>query len=400
MQHRAAVVAAAAVGLVAVASCTSAPVTRTAVTRSAITAPACPAHHPAPGWSTPGQPTGQLVPPGAVGLVDCAYDAPMAVNGQKVLSSHPAQGKRLRGAAAVQGYAILLDQQPTSTPACRAAALGHGGRSVGEKDALLFSYADGRTLTLDWGGQCSAVAGLDGHAVKPSFQASSTLLALSGRPNIIVGRPIVARHLVGLTVAQARQRRHRITVDAELVDPRAPLGAVLTQSPVAGSRTMPGNGYDVIVAVPSERACQASDIAMTVSGGGAGAGTAFGALTLRDVSRTACSLRGRLRVSALGSTGQQLSKNTVAVRGAANGQLVLSAHGLTAVIELSSSNFAGNCTGSVAVPTRWRLQLSGSALSIRNTARHDNPRTIICSGKVGLGPATLPGDIVVSDSGY
>jgi hypothetical protein len=357
---------------------------------------ACPAKLPAPGWTAPGPAAGTdtLVPPGAVELIDCAYNLPVASNGRKTRSAEPQRGPLVRGAKAAQGYAILLARQPSARRSCRPSAVPNASHLEGMQNALLFAYPDGRTFALDWGGRCSAVAAPGDRTIKPSFQASAELVALQPPAPGLPGRIVAARDVVGLTVAQARQRGTHVSVTAELSDPNAALGTVLTQAPTAGAHTMRGDGYEVVVAVRRERACLPADLSIgALGGGGAGAGTAFGSLTVRDVHAAACVIRGPLRISALGSDGEELSSNVIAVHGVASGSLVLSTEGLTALVELSSTNFAGNCTGPTTVPSRWRVELSTGEVTVPNVTRHRAPYVIVCDGKVGVGPMTVPGSI-------
>lgn len=114
-----------------------------------------------------------------------------------------------------------------------------------------------------------------------------------------------------------------------------------------------------------------------------------------------CSLRGPLHVVATTETGQTLANpNTVEVPQ----PLVLSgqapappqpatANTLAASILLSSTDYAGNCNGTVTYPRAWSVIFpDGSELIAPVSTRHSvGPPIIVCDRRVGVGPASFTG---------
>jgi Protein of unknown function (DUF4232) len=366
---------------------------------------------PAPGWSGGAAIAGPIVPAGAVALIDCGYDYPKPKNGKKTFPRGPMVGPRIHGAMTVSGYALTIDQQRPVGATCRAEAVTPRSAGQGAQDALVFTYPDGRTLTLDEGGQCRAIAGPDARTVTSDFQGESALDGLDLPFSMPDQRSKRAADIVGMTVTQATRRGAILTVDAELLDPHLPLGTVLVQSPAAGQPTSEGRQVDVDVAVRRGPICTAHQLRATYTGGGAGAGTAFAFITVRDASRASCTLQGPLRVTALDSDGSSLASNVISVKGTALAPFVLTAaatarsaydgSALVAETFLSSTDYAGNCTGPAPRPASWRIDLLGRQTGdtgivatpyapkrLRGTG---GPPIIVCDGKVGAGPATLPG---------
>ncbi len=377
------------------------------VTRSsALSRLACPASYPAlPSARRVAGAT--LVPPGAVLLVDCGYGYPVAAaNGAgKVFPPGPWAGPRVSGPA-VAGYALLLDRQRPAAPGQVSCLLQLVERGAAPRDVVLFGYPDGRVLTVAWDSYCSVAIGASGSSASLSSLASDSLTGLLAAFDATLApaghgsRP--APSLVGLPVTTAARlagaKGFSISVSGELAQPGPPLGTVLVQTLPPGAATAIPDRLDLVVSVPPAADCTAAELRAMFSAQEPGAGTAFADLEIRDVGDEPCTLRGPLRVTALGARGQPLAAtNRVPVEG----PLVLSPRAparsaagpatLTAEVGLSSTDYPGNCSGRTGHPSSWRITLADrSQLIASGTGRvPEFPPVITCGGHVGAGPATF-----------
>ncbi|HVA58947.1 MAG TPA: PASTA domain-containing protein [Mycobacteriales bacterium] len=354
----------------------------------------CPAGYPVPSGSA----GPALVPTGASSVLDCGYDYPIAVKSPtpaKIITPGPNAGPTVTGPA-VAGYALLLDRAHTVAPGgCLAASSGS------PQDALLFGYPDGRRLVLDWRASCQQLTGPAGRQVQLSQLTTGYLISLLAEANSPTGADRVP-DVVGLSldtaVRQGSVAGLQVTDDAELTD-TAPLGTVLAQGLAAGARVN-GGGFGLLVSVPSsEPACTISQLGGAYTPGGPGAGTAFANISLRDASAAPCALYGTLQVTAVGSAGQAL---TTPQRAVVQGPLVLTpkavdgwplpATELAAAIGLSSTDYAGNCSGPVGHPTAWQVTFPGGGqltVPVHSAQPINFPPILVCGHQVGVGPASL-----------
>lgn len=359
---------------------------------------------------------GPLVAEGAIAVVDCSYGYPVTVGGRKQPVATPLAGPRVRGGRAVAGYALVLNEAPLASPGQAACMRAQAVSGRFPRDLLLFGYPGGRVVRVDWSISCwlagrswgSVALRTRGPAVALDPLATDTLASLLDSVSGPSARGRGTRptpSLVGLAmpaaVAAAAREGITLSVDAELLDRGAPLGVIELQTPPPGARGNPGIPVSVILAVSDQPACTASQLRATAASGVPGAGTSFAAITLRDTGAHPCSLRGPLQVVATTAAGQALAvPNAVPVAQ----PLVLSGQApppphpatpatLSASILLSSTDYAGNCTGTLTYPRAWRVSFpDGSELIAPVSTSHSTgPPIIVCDHRVGVGPVAFTG---------
>lgn len=389
-----------AIVLAALGACSATPVSHHSASASL-----CPTRPPPLGWSGGSGPsTDALVPGGATSLVDCTYNSYGVIKGAKQRLVDPVHGVVVDESLEVASYAELLAD--AATPRCaRSAGLGITDQSS-PSDVLLWSYPSGETWALARGGRCSAVAGPDGHAVTPTFEASTLLVGLSAAIEVPQAGERPAPALIGMSLPQALAAHHDLAVVGELHSHDDLIGTVMLTDPPAGVQMLPGV-VGIVVAVHRVPGCRAANLRGSASTGEPGAGTSFSRLTLRDVGVHACSLHGRIQVEALGSNGRLLARRVIPVSSGGPDPLVLVPaaetgkaryqSALTASAILSSTDYTGNCTSGYSLVDDWRVILlaghrSSTVADIPSQERPPgNEEVIVCGGRFGAGPFSLAG---------
>jgi hypothetical protein len=190
-------------------------------------------------------------------------------------------------------------------------------------------------------------------------------------------------------------------VNGELLDASVPLNTVDVQSPPPGAPASTDEPLSLTVAVPPTTTCTANELQGAATPGEPGAGTAFTTLMLRNISPRPCTLTGPLRVTPMDEHGRALAAtDTIPVPQ----PLVLSANSpdpselaepdtLAASVLLSSTDYAGNCTGPVGHPQDWEVTLPDrSQLMVSAPSQSSSfPPVIICAEQVSAGPVSFVG---------
>lgn len=215
----------------------------------------------------------------------------------------------------------------------------------------------------------------------------------------------VAPNLLGQTLRHAadtaRRAGDQIELGGELVD-SSPAGTVLLQGPTLNHR------IEVIAAVHHSPPCRTGQLAIQYLPGGAGAGSDFGTILLRNTSVSWCELDGPAVIS--GRTGSQRVTNTLELAIAGDLELspaaaaavpghALPADQLVASLMLSAE-YRDDTDGSLCdphwvVPVTWRVVLGAVTLAVTNGRATASARPlgagglITCRGRFGGAPIRI-----------
>jgi hypothetical protein len=409
-QHRGwtAVFALAAPLLTVVACGTTPTASRTGAALASCPAKSPPLTLPRLGARTPS------LPVGAIAATICQYAAPLA--GGKAASA-PLRRLGLLGAAADGLSAVLNGAGPMTSQALRcdgAATL------LPFEQVIYFGYRDGRYARV--------VVTFTNCQLAVVTAASGSGVLTSPIQDDLFGYTLVTAHdrgqrvpdVIGLAVRRAisvAQRQHfTLTVDGEAVDPAVPAGTVIFQVLPAAVPDPGPSPYSLstVVAVHSAPECRASELRLSYRAGGAGAGSDFGEILLRDVTSAPCHVGGRLQITGVNANGRPAT-NTVTATIAAPGVLTpdtpavhdlapvppgVLAWLLQAAYRDDGTSPNGLCAAHYVIPARWRVRLpDGSVVLVPNADSGSQLRLVsshaglvTCRGRLGAkGQATLGG---------
>lgn len=383
------------------------------------TAAACGAAAPPLGLPPRAGPATELVPRGPVSASVCQYDTNVPANKLRDMPRRIV----LSGTAAA-GLAAVIDSAEPVTPAAK--PCDRPVHVLPFSQEIVFSYPTGaaRTVTVAFTDCDLAMIAASGRAGQLPFQVDADLFAYTSITTERDGSA-PAPDLIGLsgTAIVARARRSHFTVNfgGAVIDEAVPSGTVVFQSLPAGARDSgPGGDVDVILATGRAPDCTASQLALTYLGGGAGAGSDFGTVLVRDTSARPCTLTGPLLVTGLGADGRA---DTTTIRGSVSGVSVLTPHAgpirwrppgtlagtrpgeLTDELDLISAYRDGPanvdnglCTPLWVVPATWRVTFPGGhALTVANADPADQLKLagsgglVTCRGRLGLAQAASVG---------
>lgn len=356
----------------------------------------CPAANPpSPRSGAAGSGTGaDLVPPRPLAAVICQYGP-----------GHAAMAPRIvfrRNAA--DGLAALLDD--ASPPPRRDRRCSRPSHLLPVLQLIRFSYAAGPQVSaqLDYSDCMIAVVTAHGRLGILVSPAQDDLFAYTSVPPGTHDAGSVTPDLIGLSAAAAHSRaRHNglaLQQDGAVLDPRVRTGTVVFQSLSAGTPmgpAGPGQQVSVIIAVHAASACRPPQLGLDYIGGGAGAGSDFGTVILRDVSAAPCRLPGPLRLAGLDATSRRVTQSvrypvaTPAVLSPDAPRVTqltaLSPGELVGVMVLSAeyrddpSSPDGICAARRIVPAIWRIQLpSGASVTVPNSDSLDTGRQFAPDG--------------------
>jgi len=157
-------------------------------------------------------------------------------------------------------------------------------------------------------------------------------------------------------------------------------------------------------------ACTVAELALDYQGDGAGAGSDFGTIWIRDVAAQPCLLRGPVELTGIDRAGKAVTYTVTypvhegpalspkAVRvpigttpapGKVVGALLLSAE-----YRDDPSSLNGLCEQNRVVPAHWRLSLPGGALIVANSS-HDPAFPAYSSLLTCRGELNTPSPIIV-----
>lgn len=366
-----------------------------AVSDSAITDAARPASLRCPITTPPVEPnagaTGAPLAPNPTGALECVTNEPAA---KRVATD---AGQPLPASIAVV-LARLLDQ---AVPAD--AATSRHCAPVRPLTVTRFGYPSGPVDVID-SSHCSAshVAYIHNHAyVLPTLLASY----LFGAPDpAATFSPLLVGQTMAHAAATARRVGDQVDYAGELFDASA-ADTVLLQYPTLDHQV------GIIAAVGHSPACRAGQLAIQYLPGGAGTGSDFGTILLRNISASWCQLDGSAAITGL-AAGRPVTKTvTVTVAGdlelspraaaAVPGQ-ALPADQLAASLLLSAEyrddTDGRMCTPHWIVPKVWRVVLDAITLTVANGRATANARPpgagglITCRGHFGGGPIRIAMD--------
>lgn len=384
--------------LTLIAACGSRPATTMAAGSSTVRCPATALHTVLPAGGADGA---ALVPRGPRTAVICQY-AMTSLAGK--VTGLPVR-ITLTGVAAAGLAAVLDSALPVTPEARRCARPAHLDPFA---QVIVFGYGGGRE-------QRAAVAFTDCDFALVAVGPDHGELPMQTDADLFEYTSLTATRdgstmepdLIGLSATAAARQAHRqhftVYIDGAVLDPGVAAGTVVFQSPPAGAHdSLPGRDVAVILATRKVPACTASQLALSYLNGGAGAGSDFGTLLVRDSSARPCTLTGPLTVTGLGTDGRPdtttrgmevtgpavLTQNAGPVRWRPPGELAGTRPGeLTGVLRLISeyrdgpaSVDGGLCQPLWVVPATWRVGLpDGRHLLVRN-ADPANPAGLVRSG--------------------
>jgi hypothetical protein len=167
---------------------------------------------------------------------------------------------------------------------------------------------------------------------------------------------------------------------SEFVDPSAPFGEVVWQTPLASSVQDRGDaGAELIVAVDRSPPCRAAELHGEYVNGGFGTGDHFGTIVVLDAGRAPCTLAGRLALVGVDAAGRP---DTNATTIPATPPLVLSprASGTTITTLYASFIIGGGLCRRETAPARWLLHVAGG--TVRFPDGHAMPPDQLVYGQV------------------
>jgi hypothetical protein len=347
----------------------------------------CPA---TPAVPTGVRPQGELVAAGATSVHLCGYS---------------------EGSARPPLSATTLDTGPANALAdlinsASAAPVSTCNPTLAGLDVLLeFLYPNGSVdgVNAVTNGCQPAVFLADGQArtLDQTLQTSIEAAAIGTPPGSSgAGAPDLYGEAANAAIAHAPG--YDVGFGGQEVDQNVPEGTVLLQNPPAGQSEI-GNQISVIMAAHIHPDCTDRELAITFSGGGAGAGNDFGALYLRNVSADPCTLVGPIHVVGTDKGGTHVtSVLTVTVpaglmltpRSSADpsrGQPPLGE--VAAQIQMAAeyrddpSSPNGLCDVHWVIPAAWLVSLSSGSTSVPNASPNSAPdpftNLVTCRGNVG-----------------
>jgi len=309
----------------------------------------------------------------------------------------------VRGQAA-SGLAALIDSAGPMTKHTR--SCDRTASELPSSQALVFGYRAKPTATAAiWFTTCSlAVVAAGDRLAVLTDPVQSDLFALTSLTAHDRGPRTPGLIGMGMrsAAAVASRSRFELYVDGEAIA-RSSVGSVIFQVLPAGIPDAgPGTQVSVILAVRSGPACTAGQLALSFSGGVAGAGNMFGTVLVRDVSGQPCTLTGPLRLTGIDRAGRPVTRTlTFAVTGVAvlsprtgpfsqrvifAGNPTQTARGafvgqLHIVAEYRDAPNGRYCSPLWVVPRSWRVVLPGGrALAVANGDRAGPGLKLVPSG--------------------
>ncbi|GEM_PF-3389586 len=377
-----------------------------------------PAGAPSAPW--PGRVSPALIPPGAVTVSICQYAPPLPASKARLA---PARRIVLRGTSAA-GLAAIVDGGLALTAAARRCDRPRGRLPF--RQALVFGYRRGRRVTaaISYTGCSLAIVAAGSRAAVLASPLQSDLFSLASVTRRPEGPP--APGLVSLSIrsaAAAAARGHwSLYVDGAAVIRAARPGTVVFQVPPAGvPDAVPGRVISVVLAARPAPGCVPAQLALSYLGGGAGAGSDFGSVVVRDDSPRPCALAGPLRLAGTDPTGRLVTRTVVfPVAGAAllspatgpvsqrvttAGSPQAAARGAFVAILALAAEYRdgpasvdhGYCEPLWITPAGWRVTLpDGQSLTVPNADPFTSARfsrsggLVTCRGELaGVPPATV-----------
>ncbi len=337
-----------------------------------------------------------LVPPGPIVATVCQYLA-----GVPSFKARDMQRRVVLRGLEAGGFAAVLDSvgpagkslprcaRPGNVlPAMQEVTLGY--RSLrAQRVQVVFSECDLAIVTA--GGQTGVL----------SLQTESDLFGYTS--DTAGARGPRTPDLIGLTgpaaAAVVLERHFSISFGGAVIDESARFGTIVFQVlPPGAVDAWPGRQVDVLLAVRSAPACRAGQLALSYTGGGAGAGNDFGSIVVRDSSAHPCTLTGPLLVTGTGPGGRA---DTMTERFRLTGVTVLSPRagpaaaapgnqtgGLVGMLGLAAEyrdgpTADGLCSPGWVVPAGWRVTFpDGQARNVANADPRDFGKLVSSGGLV------------------
>lgn len=346
----------------------------------------------------PRGPAAVSIPATPTGIVLCGYD------GSGVNEPH---GGVILGPGDAGPLVDLIDNVPATRP--RRTACG----AFADGTTLVIAYASAppvRVAIYDrmCGGSVAVVAGRAfafdvSLANTLAFDAAVSSSSAAGRP-----APETSGLAAPAACAAARRAGLDFAVAGEAVDPAAPFGTVVFQTPAPGTVSeIPTAQLRVTLAVAPAPACRAGQLALAHYGGGPATGNDFGDIGLRDVSSAPCRLTGPIRVAGLDRrrrrvtptltsrvTGPAILSPRAVAAHAPTGQLVGSI-ALSAEYRDDPTSPDGSCRIHLITPASWQVTVPGGPPQhVRNHDSTDNYAEFrsglrTCRGNARAGPAEI-----------
>lgn len=226
----------------------------------------------------------------------------------------------------------------------------------------------------------------------PAMSAPRPAIALTGSPG-----PVPDLFGEGSSAAAriAEAAGYSLVLTGEEVDPAAPAGTVLLQSPPAGSKGV-GNQIDLIIDAHLAPSCRSGDLGLAYLEGGEGSGNDFGTIIVTDLADSACQLSGPITLVGVDAAGQTVTQSvtypvapglilTPETAPSTAGQSSFSGD-ITAALRIGAeyrddpSAPDGLCTDHQVTPAAWVLTFGDGARTLPNNSERGSLET--CRGEI------------------